>query len=135
MPAPHSWQQGGTDIYVAAATGHRDKVTGGNVDLTGGKDWMPATRRTLEACAGDECFAVQHIKLLRRKSDRVRHVYTTHALGPDVVFSPAALRLGRAWSRLQGAPLTARLLVVASESADGLQSGDVAAAMRALAGS
>ena len=123
------------DVYVATAAARRDKVTGGGVDLIGGDAWMPATRRTLEACAGDDCLTFRHIKVLRRKGEQVRHIYATHVLGPDVVASTAALRLGRAWALVQGTPVTARLLVIASEGRQGLPPGEVAALMRALADS
>lgn len=131
--ASYSGPLGVIDVFLATATGRRDKVTGGSINLTGDGAWIPATNQALKACTDNECFHVRHTKVLLRESKRVRHLYVALALGVDVVPSPAELRLGRAWSQVRGNQLPARLLAVSSEAPAGLPPSDVVAVLKAVA--
>jgi len=120
-------------VFTVVSDSRRGEVSGGSVDLIGDSAWRLALQQHTKACADGSCQTVQHVKLLLRNSDRVRHVYTTHALGNDLIAAPVELRLRRAWATLRGASSPARLLAVATDASQGLNSAELAQILKVLA--
>ena len=119
-------------VFIVEAMSPQGKVSGDAVDLIGDRDWMTADTGLVEACTADRCLPVRHLRLVLRQSPRVRHIYSTFALGDRVVASPLMLRLLRGWSERLGEPARARFIAVATENPMGLPVADQAAILDAL---
>ena len=119
-------------VFVAHATSHRDKVSGGAIDLVADESWMPSIERHFSACDGPVCHDIRYDRMVLRDSDRVRHVYSVHTIDGATTASTFAFRLRRALSTLKGGSASAAFIAIASEDAHGLEPAEIARLINAL---
>jgi exosortase len=120
-------------LFIAQSNSRREKLSGAALDLAGSTEWLPALEERMVVCDGQRCLPVTHLKLLRRGSKRVRHLYAAYATGAGVVAAPLAFRLRRAWAILTTRGEWGRVIALASDAPHGLASAEVAALISALA--
>jgi hypothetical protein len=131
--ATYSYGDRYIQVFVAQATNHRDKISGGAVDLVGDENWMPAAQRRISACARTRCQDILYTKHLLRDTKRARHIYTAYALNGAIMASSFSLRFRRAWMALRGTEKYARLVAIATEGTVGLSPREAALLIEAIA--
>jgi exosortase len=119
-------------VFVAQSSSTREKLSGAALDLAGSLDWLPAVEERMVACDAQRCLQIEHRELLKREVKQVRHLYVAYVTGAGIVATPLAFRLGRAWALLTGRGDSGRVVALASDAPEGLESTEVAALVSAL---
>ena len=113
-------------VFLAQAQNWRDKISDGGVDLKGEGDWMLSAQSILPLCIESACREVRYAKYVWPDSDRVRYVYSVHAIGEWTTLSTMSLRLRRAWALIRGTSASPRLFAVALDGPESLTPSELA---------
>ena len=119
-------------VFLAQAQNWRDKISDGGVDLKGDGDWMLSAQSILPVCSELACRDIRYSKYVWPDSDRVRHVYSVHAIGAWTTVSTMSLRFHRAWALIKGMAPTPQLVAVAFDGSESLAHAELAGVFERL---
>ena len=119
-------------IFLVQATSPDGKVSGAAIDLVGDHRWLRSRQQPRTVCIENGCWDVNHLTLVLRDSERVRHIYTLYAVGADTTLSPLMLRMQRAWAHVRGEPQSARMIAIASDTEAGLSDSELGEMLQQL---